>query len=61
MITATESAVALQESIRKLQMAPGLKVNLKGKLVLSLNALIALNDKGLHARVSPMAGIDLTF
>jgi hypothetical protein len=60
-VSASESAMALPEGIRKLQLAPGLKVNLKGKLLLSLNALIALKDRGLHARVSPMAGIDLSF
>jgi len=59
--SSTESLVALPEGIRKFQMAPGLKVNLKGKIVLSLNALIALHDQGLHARVTPMAGIDITF
>ena len=60
-ISATRSAVALPEGIRKLDLAPGMKVNLKGKMLLSLNALIALSDKGLHARVTPMAGVDLTF
>ena len=58
---ASESLVALPEGIRRLSLAPGLKVNLKGKLLLSLNALVALQDSGLHARVTPVAGIDLTF
>jgi hypothetical protein len=40
---------------------PGLKLNLKSKLVLSANALVTLKDDGLHARVTPMAGLDLTF
>jgi hypothetical protein len=56
-----QSLVALPDSIRKLALAPGLKVNLKGKMLLSLNALVALSDTGLHARVIPVAGIDLTF
>ena len=38
-----------------------MKVNLKGKMLLSLNALIALRDGGLHTRVTPVAGIDLNF
>jgi hypothetical protein len=42
-------------------LAPGLKVNLKGKILLSLNALVTLKNDGLHARVTPMAGIDVTF
>jgi hypothetical protein len=53
--------VALSEGIQKISLAPGLKANLKGKLLLSVNALVALHDTGLHARVTPMAGIDLTF
>ena len=60
-ITSSESAVSLPEGIQRLSLAPGLKVNLKGKLLLSVNALIALHDDGLHARVTPVAGIDLTF
>jgi hypothetical protein len=57
----SESLVALPEGIRRLSLAPGLKVNLKGKLLLSLNALVALQDQGLHSRVTTVAGIDLTF
>lgn len=56
-----ESAVALPEGIRRLSVVPGLKMNLKGKLVLSVNALIALKNDGLHARVTPVGGIDLSF
>ena len=55
------SAVALPEGLQRMSLAPGLKVNLKGKLLLSLNALIALKDDGLHARFTPVAGIELTF
>jgi hypothetical protein len=36
-------------------------VNLKGKMLLSLSALIAMKNDGLHARVTPLAGIDITF
>jgi hypothetical protein len=36
-------------------------VNLKGKMLLSLNALVALTDGGMWTRVIPVAGIDLTF
>jgi hypothetical protein len=59
--TASQALVALPEGIRKMALAPGLKVNLKGKMLLSLNALVALSDSGLHARVIPVAGVDLTF
>ena len=57
----TSSLVALPEGLSRMQIVPGVKVNLKAKLLLSANALITLKDDGLHARVTPMAGIDLTF
>jgi len=59
--TSTQALAALPDSIRKIALAPGLKANLKGKMLLSLNALVALSDSGMHARVVPVAGIDLTF
>jgi hypothetical protein len=57
----TQGLAALSEGTRRIDLAPGLKANLKGKMLLSLSALIALHDTGLHARVTPVAGIDLTF
>jgi hypothetical protein len=60
-ITSTDQLVALSEGVQRIQLAPGLKVNLKGKMLLSLNALVSLHDSGLHTRVTPVAGIDLTF
>jgi hypothetical protein len=60
-VISSESAVALPEGISKLTLAPGLKVNLKSKLLLSVNVLVALHDTGLHARVTPMAGIEMAF
>lgn len=57
----SQTAVTLPDGIRRVTLTPGLKMNLKGKLVLSVNALVALLDDGLHARVTPVAGIDLTF
>jgi hypothetical protein len=59
--TSSQALVALPESIRKIGLAPGLKVNLKGKMLLSVNALVTMSDSGMHARVVPVAGIDLTF
>ena len=55
------SAVAVPEGINKLELVPGLKLNVKGTMLLSLNVLTSLMDNGLHARVTPVAGIDLTF
>ena len=57
----SSSLVALPEGLARMQIVPGVKVNLKAKLLLSANALITLMDDGLHTRVTPMAGIDLTF
>lgn len=59
--TSSGSLVALPEGLARVSLVPGLKVNLKGKLLLSLNALIALKDDGLHARITPTAGIELVF
>jgi len=59
--SSTQALVALPEGIRRMSLAPGLKVNLKGKMLLSLNALVALTDGGMWTRVIPVAGIDLTF
>lgn len=57
----SQALAALPEGTRRIDLAPGLKANLKGKMLLTLNALVALHDSGLHARVTPVAGIDLTF
>jgi len=59
--TSVTSAVAIPEGVQKLDLIPGLKLNVKKSLVFSLNVLTALKDNGLHARVTPVAGIDLTF
>jgi hypothetical protein len=60
-VTGSQALVALPQGTRRVDIAPGLKANLKGKLLISLSALIALKDTGLHARVTPVAGVDLTF
>jgi hypothetical protein len=59
--TGSQALAALPEGTRRIDFAPGLKANLKGKLLVSVSALIALHDTGMHARVTPVAGIDLTF
>jgi len=59
--TSSSSLVALPEGLARINLAPGLKVNLKGKMLLSLSALIAMKNDGMHARVTPLAGIDITF
>lgn len=59
-VSSIDSMVTLPDGIRKLTLVPGLKVNLKAKMLLSLNALVSLWDNGLHARFTPVVGIDLT-
>ena len=49
-ISSIQSLVALPEGILKGILVPGIKVNLKGKLLLSLNALVTMKNNGLHPR-----------
>jgi hypothetical protein len=58
--SAAQSLVALPNGVTKLLLVPGMKVNVKGKMLLSLNALVTMKNNGLHATVTPVAGINLT-
>jgi hypothetical protein len=60
-VTSGQSAVALPDGIQKLMLVPGLKLNLKSKLLLSVNALTTLKNNGLRATVTPVVGLDVTF
>lgn len=59
-ITSVESLVGLSDSFKRLTLAPGLKVNLKAKLLLSINALMTLDSNSLRSKVTPVVGIDMT-
>ena len=59
-ITAAESMVGIPDGINKNLLIPGLKVNLIGKMLLSLNAMFTLNNNGLRPRTTPVAGVFLT-
>jgi len=59
-ITSAQSLAASSEGISKALLIPGVKVNLIGKLVLSLNAIVTLKNNGLHSTVTPVVGINLT-
>ena len=59
-IVSTQSLALQGDGITKALFAPGLKLNLKAKVVLSLNALITMTNNGLHSKVTPVAGINLT-
>ena len=58
-ITSIQSLVVLPEGILKGILVPGIKVNLKGKLLLSLNALVTVKNNGLHSKVTPVVGLNL--
>ena len=60
-VTGLSAVTAQSEGIRKLTLAPGFKWNLKGNMLLSLNALIPLRDNGLSDRFTPVVGLDWTF
>jgi hypothetical protein len=59
--TSVESMVGLDKGIQKLVLVPGVKVNIKGNLLLSLSALATLRDTGLHDRIIPVAGLEWSF
>ena len=58
-ISSIQSLVDLPEGILKGILVPGIKVNLKGKLLLSLNALVTVKNNGLHSKVTPVVGLNL--
>ena len=58
--TSAESLVFLDGSINKITLIPGMKANLIGKLVLSLNALVTMQNNGLHSKITPVVGLNLT-
>ncbi|HTV00640.1 MAG TPA: hypothetical protein VMF13_08895 [Luteitalea sp.] len=59
--TSVESMTGLDKGIQKLVLVPGVKVNIKGNLLLSLSALATLRDTGLHDRIIPVAGLEWSF
>lgn len=59
-VSSIQSLVAAGEGIRKLLFLPGLKLNVKGKMLVSLNAIVTLHNNGLHSKVTPVVGINLT-
>jgi len=58
--TAAQSLVFVDGSLNKVSFIPGMKVNLIGKMVLSLNAIVTVTSNGLHAEITPVAGLNLT-
>jgi hypothetical protein len=56
-----EYAVGSPHGNFKLTLAPGLKLNVKGKMLVSLNALVHLKDGGLYDKFTPVAAVELNF
>jgi len=48
-------------ALNHLSMALGAKFNVAGNALVSANVLIALNDAGVTARVTPVIGVDFSF
>jgi hypothetical protein len=53
--------VASGGSLNVMDLALGAKFNVSGNLLINANVLIALNDAGVRARVTPVFGFDYTF
>jgi hypothetical protein len=47
--------------MRELSIVPGLKWNVKPKLLVSVSGIAMLHDDGLHDRFTPVVGLDFTF
>jgi hypothetical protein len=60
-ITSLTHAFATEEGIRKLSLVPGMKWNLKGKMLLTVSGIASLFDNGLHDLFTPVVGLDITF
>ena len=59
-ITSISTLAAIPDGIRKALLVPGLKLNVKGKMLLSLHALVTMSNNGLRANITPVAGLNLT-
>lgn len=60
-VTSTQALTVTDGRLHKIAVAPGLKWNVKGNMLLSLNALVPLRDNGVHDRFTPVIGLDWTF
>lgn len=59
-ISGLQSLVIGSDGISKAMLVPGLKVNLKAKMLLSINAIMTMKNDGLHSKVTPVVGLNLT-
>lgn len=59
--TTLQEYVSRSGSLNVNDLAVGAKFNVAGNLLLNANVLVALNDSGVRARVTPVFGFDYTF
>jgi hypothetical protein len=60
-VSARTFPVALGEGFLKQSIIPGLKWNLMGKFLLSLNGIVTIRDNGLYDKFTPVIGLDWSF
>jgi hypothetical protein len=60
-LTSVTYARPIDVNMRELSIVPGLKWNLKGKMLLSVSGIATLYDDSLHDRFTPVVGLDFTF
>jgi hypothetical protein len=60
-LTSVTYARPTDVNMRELSIVPGLKWNLKGKMLLSVSGIATIFDDGLHDRFTPVVGLDFTF
>jgi hypothetical protein len=53
--------VAVGEGFLRQSIVPGVKWNLLGKFLLSLNGIVTLRDNGLYDKFTPVIGLDWSF
>jgi hypothetical protein len=53
--------VTLPEGTLEQSIIPGLKWNVRGKILLVLSGIIAVRDNGLYDKFTPVVGLDITF
>jgi len=60
-VSTFDAAGVTDNSIRKISLVPGLKWNVKGTLLLALNARIPIGDNSLYDKFTPVLGVEWTF
>jgi len=59
--SSVDALIALPDGLNQLSLAPGIKWNAWGTLLVTGNALFSLENNGLRANIIPVVGIDWAF